>query len=83
MEDTPTTTIGVPDVDDVLSERVRTGLAEVESGLAEAVAVDDGLLDSTSRHLLDAGLELAHRERPVAAAEWCGYNDDWLVRLAR
>ena len=62
MEDTPTTTIGVPDVDDVLSERVRTGLAEVESGLAEAVAVDDGLLDSTSRHLLDAG---GKRFRPL------------------
>jgi heptaprenyl diphosphate synthase len=52
----------VPDVDDVLSERVRTGLAEVESGLAEAVAVDDGLLDSTSRHLLDAG---GKRFRPL------------------
>jgi len=62
VEDTPTTTIGVPDVDDVLSERVRTGLAEVESGLAEAVAVDDGLLDSTSRHLLDAG---GKRFRPL------------------
>ena len=62
MQETPTTTIGVPDVDADLSDRVRSGLVAVEEGLALAVAADDGMLDVTARHLLDAG---GKRFRPL------------------
>jgi heptaprenyl diphosphate synthase len=62
VDDTPTTTIGVPDVDEDLAEQVRARLAAVEDGLAEAVADDDGLLDRTARHLLAAG---GKRFRPL------------------
>ncbi len=57
-----TQTITVPDVDDALSDHVRAGLVEVEAGLAAAVTVDDGLVDSAARHLLAAG---GKRFRPL------------------
>jgi heptaprenyl diphosphate synthase len=62
VQETPTTTIGVPDVDADLSDRVRSGLVAVEEGLALAVAADDGMLDVTARHLLAAG---GKRFRPL------------------
>ena len=62
MQETPTTTIGVPDVDADLSDRVRSGLVAVEEGLALAVAADDEMLDVTARHLLAAG---GKRFRPL------------------
>ncbi|MGB9373644.1 MAG: polyprenyl synthetase family protein [Jiangellales bacterium] len=60
MDDTRS--ISVPDVDSDLSTWVAGALAEVESGLSAAVEVDDGLLDSSARHLLDAG---GKRFRPM------------------
>jgi heptaprenyl diphosphate synthase len=62
VQETPTTTIGVPDVDADLSDRVRSGLVAVEEGLALAVAADDEMLDVTARHLLAAG---GKRFRPL------------------
>jgi heptaprenyl diphosphate synthase len=57
-----TRSIAIPDVDDQLSEWVGDTLGAVERGLAAAVAADDGLLDSSARHLLDAG---GKRFRPL------------------
>ena len=60
MEDTRS--IAVPDVDDHLAQWVAEALTRVEDGLAAAVSSDDGLLDSSARHLLDAG---GKRFRPM------------------
>ncbi len=60
MEDTRS--IAVPDVDDHVSSWVGDALVRVEDGLAVAVSSDDGLLDSSARHLLDAG---GKRFRPM------------------
>ncbi len=57
-----TTSIGVPDVGDELTDVVRRGLAQVEDSLADAIASGDGLLDATARHLVDAG---GKRFRPL------------------
>jgi heptaprenyl diphosphate synthase len=57
-----TRSIAVPDVDADLSDWVTGALDRVESGLSAAVASDDGLLDSSARHLLDAG---GKRFRPM------------------
>ena len=57
-----TRSIAVPDVDDQLSQWVGEALTRVEEGLAAAVTSDDGLLDSSARHLLDAG---GKRFRPM------------------
>ena len=60
MEDTRS--IAVPDVDDDLAGWVTDALATVEVGLAAAVTADDGLLDASAHHLLDAG---GKRFRPM------------------
>lgn len=60
MDDTRSIT--VPDVDSDLSTWVAAALAEVETRLVAAVEVEDGLLGSSSRHLLDAG---GKRFRPM------------------
>ena len=60
MDDTRS--IAVPDVDSDLSTWVAEALSQVESGLSAAVEVDDGLLDASARHLLDAG---GKRFRPM------------------
>ncbi len=60
MEDTRS--IAVPDVDPQLSDWVGDALVTVETGLAAAVSTDDGLLDASARHLLDAG---GKRFRPL------------------
>ena len=60
MEDTRS--IAVPDVDDDLAGWVTGALATVEEGLAAAVTADDGLLDASAHHLLDAG---GKRFRPM------------------
>jgi len=57
-----TRSIAVPDVDDHVSSWVGDALVRVEDGLAVAVSSDDGLLDSSARHLLDAG---GKRFRPM------------------
>jgi heptaprenyl diphosphate synthase len=57
-----TRSIAVPDVDDHLAEWVADALTRVENRLAVAVASDDELLDSSARHLLDAG---GKRFRPM------------------
>jgi heptaprenyl diphosphate synthase len=62
VQDTPTGTISIPEVDDGLADGVRDGLLAVEQGLAEAVHSGDGLLDETARHLLAAG---GKRFRPL------------------
>ncbi len=62
MDDTRTATISIPDLDEGLTDAVRTGLAAVEDGLAEAVRSRDALLDETARHLLAAG---GKRFRPL------------------
>lgn len=54
--------MAVPDVDDHLTSWVADALTRVEHGLAAAVSSDDGLLDSSARHLLDAG---GKRFRPM------------------
>lgn len=60
MEDTRS--ISVPDVDDQLTEWVNDAMTMVEKGLSVAVSSDDGLLDASARHLLDAG---GKRFRPL------------------
>jgi heptaprenyl diphosphate synthase len=62
VDDTPTSTISIPDLDEGLTDAVRTGLAAVEEGLADAVRSRDALLDETARHLLAAG---GKRFRPL------------------
>jgi heptaprenyl diphosphate synthase len=62
VDDTRTATISIPDLDEGLTDAVRTGLAAVEDGLAEAVRSRDALLDETARHLLAAG---GKRFRPL------------------
>lgn len=57
-----TRSIVVPDVDTDLAEWVTVALDRVEVGLSAAVAADDGLLDASARHLLDAG---GKRFRPM------------------
>jgi heptaprenyl diphosphate synthase len=57
-----TRSISVPDVDSDMSTWVAAALAQVEDGLRAAVEVDDGLLDASARHLLDAG---GKRFRPM------------------
>ena len=60
MQDTRS--IAVPDVDDQLSSWVGEALTRVEEALAAAVSSDHELLDSSARHLLDAG---GKRFRPM------------------
>lgn len=57
-----TRSIGIPDVDDLLTQQVRDRLERVETGLVAAVRSDDELLDASARHLLDAG---GKRFRPL------------------
>ena len=77
MEDTRS--IAVPEVDTDLADWVTDALDRVEAGLSAAVASDDGLLDSSARHLLDAGGDpLADDSVPA----WCDCGRRTLSRSA-
>lgn len=58
----PTTSLGLPFVDDELESRVRSKLLEIEKELAVAVTSDIGFVNDAARHLLDAG---GKRFRPL------------------
>lgn len=70
--------LGLSLPDERLSERLATGLAQVEDGLRKAVASDDPFVADASRYLVDAG---GKRFRPllVLLAAQFGDPDAWGV----
>lgn len=62
----------VPGIDDALSSAVSDQMDRVESRLREVVAISDGMVQWTSRHLMDAG---GKRVRPLLALLAASFGD--------
>lgn len=69
---------GLSHVDSVLSERLRTGLDDVEAALRVAVASDYPFVDETASHLVSAG---GKRFRPLLALVAAQYGDPAAVGI--